>query len=186
MTWLQMQQEGCAQELRSPTELYEQPTNTYVASFIGSPPMNDFEGRIEGDRILLPADGTTLAKNSAFQQALARAPAPEIMLGIRPEHIVFSEKPAGVEAFSIAGTVDTVEPLGHTTLVRAKTSSERVLNVLLEGKVRLHEGQAVHATFPANCVLFVRPQKRAVAARYHPVANADRSVLPCCLNQFQQ
>ena len=155
--------DGRIQQVGSPTELYEQPTNTYVASFIGSPPMNFFEGRIEGGRILLPADGTTLAKNSAFQQALARAPAPEITLGIRPEHIVFSEKPAGVEAFSIAGAVDTVEPLGHTTLVRAKTSSERILNVLLEGKVRLHEGQAVHATFPANCVyLFDRKSEQSL------------------------
>ena len=155
--------DGRIQQVGSPTELYEQPTNTYVASFIGSPPMNFFEGRIEGDRILLPADGTTLAKNSQFQQALARAPAPEITLGIRPEHIVFSEKPAGVEAFSIAGTVDTVEPLGHTTLVRAKTSSESILNVLLEGKVRLHEGQAVHATFPANCVyLFDRKSEQSL------------------------
>jgi multiple sugar transport system ATP-binding protein len=154
---------GRIQQVGSPTELYEQPTNTYVASFIGSPPMNFFEGRIEGGRILLPADGTTLAKNSAFQQALARAPAPEITLGIRPEHIVFSEKPAGVEAFSIAGAVDTVEPLGHTTLVRAKTSSERILNVLLEGKVRLQEGQAVHATFPANCVyLFDRKSEQSL------------------------
>jgi multiple sugar transport system ATP-binding protein len=154
---------GRIQQVGSPTELYEQPKNTYVASFIGSPPMNFLEARIDGDRILLLSEETTLAENSAIRQALARAPAPEVSLGIRPEHIVFSEKPAGADAFSIAGAVDTVEPLGHTTLVRAKMPSQRVLNVLLEGKVRLHEGQAVHAIFPANRVyLFDRKTEQSL------------------------
>jgi multiple sugar transport system ATP-binding protein len=154
---------GKIQQIGSPTELYEQPRNTYVASFIGSPPMNFLEGRIDGDSILLPAEGTTLGENGVIRQALVSAPAPEITLGIRPEHIVLSEEPAKAEAFSIAGSIDTVEPLGHTTLVRAKTASERVLNVLLEGKVRLEEGQAVHATFPADRVyLFDRKSEQSI------------------------
>ena len=143
---------GRIQQVGSPTELYEQPANTYVASFIGSPPMNFLDARIDGGRILLLGDQATQGETGAFQQALARASAPEITLGVRPEHIVFSDKPTGADTFSVAGSVDTVEPLGHTTLVRAKMASERVLNVLLEGKVRLEEGQAVHATFPADRV----------------------------------
>ena len=155
--------DGRIQQVGSPTELYEQPKNTYVASFIGSPPMNFLEGRIDGDRILLPAEKATPGENGAIRQALAGAPAPEITLGIRPEHILLSDEPATADAFSISGAVDTVEPLGHTTLVRAKTASERVLNVLLAGKVRLHEGQAVHATFPADRVyLFDRKSEQSL------------------------
>lgn len=155
--------DGKIQQVGSPTELYEQPKNIYVASFIGSPPMNFLEGRIDGDRILVPAEKTTFAKNGAFRHALARASAPEITLGIRPEHIMFSDRPAGADAMSIAGAVDTVEPLGHTTLVRAKMASERVLNVLLEGKVRLKEGQAVHATFSSDRVyLFDRKSEQSL------------------------
>ena len=155
--------DGRIQQVGSPTELYKQPKNTYVASFIGSPPMNFLEGRIDGDRILLPAEKAVLGENGAIRRALVGAAAPEIMLGIRPEHIVLSDEPARADAFSIAGAVDTVEPLGHTTLVRAKTASERVLNVLLEGKVRLQEGQAVHATFPADRVyLFDRKSEQSL------------------------
>ena len=63
----------------------------------------------------------------------------------------------------MAGAVDTVEPLGHTTLVRAKMASDRRLNVLIAGKVRLAEGQAVHATFPANRVyLFDRKSEQSL------------------------
>src|SRR5271166_121343 len=101
--------------------------------------------------------------NGAVRQALARASAPEITVGIRPEHIVFSDKPAGADAFSIAGAVDTVEPLGHTTLVRAKMASGRRLNVLLARKVRLEEGQAVHAIFaPDRVYLFDRKSEQSL------------------------
>src|SRR5208283_1473693 len=155
--------DGRIQQVGSPTALYEEPKNTYVASFIGSPPMNFLDGRVEGDRIVLPAEQATLALNGAFRQALARASAPEITVGIRPEHIVFGDIPAGINAFSVAGAVDTVEPLGHTTLVRAKMASSRRLNVLLADKVRLQEGQAVHAIFPANRVyLFDRKSDQSL------------------------
>ena len=153
--------DGRIQQIGSPTELYEEPKNTYVASFIGSPPMNFLEGRVEGDRIVLPAEQTTLALNGAMRQALGHAS--EIMVGIRPEHIVFSDRPAGTDMFSVAGAVDTVEPLGHTTLVRAKMASGQRLNVLLAVKVRLAEGQTVHAAFPPNRIyLFDRKSEQSL------------------------
>ena len=155
--------EGRIQQVGSPTDLYERPDNAYVASFIGSPPMNFLAGRFEGDRIVLPAEQTTLSIDGGARQAVGRASTPEITVGVRPEHIVFSDGPAGAGAFSIAGTVDTIEPLGHTTLVRAKMASERRLNVLLAGKVRLREGQTVHAIFAPNRVyLFDRRSERSL------------------------
>jgi len=142
--------EGRIQQIGSPTELYERPANVYVATFIGSPPMNILKGRVEGDHIVLPDEKTTLRMTAGARQALARARSLEIKVGVRPEHIVFSEKPAGPGAFSIAGAVDTVEPLGHTTLVRAKMASGLRLNVLLAEKVRLEEGQTVRAAVPPD------------------------------------
>ncbi len=67
--------DGRIQQIGSPTELYEQPKNAYVASFIGSPPMNFLQGRVEGDRIVLPAEQATLAMNGGLRQALAVAAA---------------------------------------------------------------------------------------------------------------
>jgi multiple sugar transport system ATP-binding protein len=154
---------GRIQQVGTPTELYEQPTNAYVASFIGSPPMNLLPGRVEGDRVVLSAEKTTLSLNGGAREALARADGGEITMGVRPEHILFSDRPAEGGLLSIAGAVDTVEPLGHTTLVRAKMASDRRLNVLLAGKVRLQEGEAVYATFPPNRVyLFDRKSERAL------------------------
>ncbi len=154
---------GRIQQIGSPTELYEQPTNTYVGGFIGSPPMNFLEGRVEGDRIVLPAEKTTLTLAGAARAALVHASAPEVIVGVRPEHIVFSERPADGGSFSISGAVDTVEPLGHTTLVRAKMASGHRLSALHAGKVRLREGESVFATFsPGHLYLFDRKSEQAL------------------------
>jgi multiple sugar transport system ATP-binding protein len=154
---------GRIQQVGSPTELYEQPQNIYVASFIGSPPMNFLQGNAQGDSIVLTAEGTTLSLSGASRVALAQASSEEITVGVRPEHIVLSDRPAEAGKFSIVGTVDTVEPLGHTTLVRAKMRSEQRLNALLTNKVRLSEGATVHATFgPDQLYLFDRKSERAL------------------------
>jgi multiple sugar transport system ATP-binding protein len=154
---------GRVQQIGSPTELYEQPQNAYVASFIGSPPMNFFNGRVKDGGVVLPDEKTTLAFASDARAALARADGGEITVGVRPEHIVFSDRPAEGGLLGIAGAVDTVEPLGHTTLVRAKMASGKRLSALVAGKAPLQEGEAIYATFPPDRVyLFDRKSEQAL------------------------
>jgi multiple sugar transport system ATP-binding protein len=154
---------GRIQQVGSPTELYDQPDNAYVASFIGSPPMNFLHGRVEGDGVALADERTTLTFNGAACAALARASEGEVTIGVRPEHIVFSDRPPDGGLLSIAGIVDTVEPLGHTTLVRAKMASGRRLSALIAGKARVSEGESVYATFAPNRIyLFDRKSERAL------------------------
>ena len=154
---------GRIQQVGSPTELYEQPQNAYVASFIGSPPMNFLHGRVTGDDIVLADERTTLTVDGGARAALSRASDREITIGVRPEHIVFSDRPATGSILSIAGAVDTVEPLGHTTLVRAKLASGKRLSVLVADKVRLQEGEAVFATFaPDRLYLFDTKSEQAL------------------------
>ena len=78
---------GRIQQVGSPTELYDQPQNAYVASFIGSPPMNFLHGRVEGDGVALTEERTALTFNGAARAALARAEGGEVTIGVRPEHI---------------------------------------------------------------------------------------------------
>jgi ABC-type sugar transport system ATPase subunit len=74
-----------------------------------------------------------------------------------------SDKPTGKGALSIAGSVDTVEPLGHTMLVRAKMASGKRLNVPLASKASLEVGQPVHAIFTPNRVyLFDRKSEHSL------------------------
>ncbi|MFY9636473.1 MAG: ABC transporter ATP-binding protein [Cellulosimicrobium cellulans] len=98
---------GIVQQHATPQEIYARPANTYVARFIGSPPMNLMTASV--------TDG---------QPALGglRLPAPEgirlqggtVTLGLRPEHLAVS---ADVDGPGLAGTVRRVEDLGADTLI---------------------------------------------------------------------
>src|SRR3990167_3801244 len=76
---------GVVQQLGTPDEIYNRPANTYVASFIGSPTMN-----------LVPGHNSNVQGVNGFQIAYTQLPltAPqggEVLLGVRPEHVVLDD-----------------------------------------------------------------------------------------------
>jgi len=88
-------QHGVLQQIAPPQELYRRPANLFVAGFIGSPPMNLIDARLErgedgsagpqvvfgGQRLGIPAQVT--AERPALDRYLGR----DIVLGVRPEHL---------------------------------------------------------------------------------------------------
>jgi multiple sugar transport system ATP-binding protein len=74
---------GVLQQLASPRELYEQPTNLFVAGFIGSPPMNFMPATVDGNRVKLPF-GTFQLPAGKAERVAGRG---LLLAGIRPEHI---------------------------------------------------------------------------------------------------
>jgi sn-glycerol 3-phosphate transport system ATP-binding protein len=93
---------GRMEQIGTPEEVYHRPETTFVAGFIGSPPMNLLEGQADGTRFTV--GGTTLA----LPAAAARSGA--LLLGVRPEH-------ADPAAAGWSLTVDVVEMLGAERLV---------------------------------------------------------------------
>ncbi|MEA2435823.1 MAG: multiple sugar transport system ATP-binding protein [Thermoleophilaceae bacterium] len=90
---------GVLQQVDTPQELYDNPTNLFVAGFIGSPAMNFVPATVEGDFVKLPMVDAPL--DSATREALSSAGS--LIAGIRPEH------------FEDAGLVgDDKKPLGRT------------------------------------------------------------------------
>jgi multiple sugar transport system ATP-binding protein len=84
--------QGVLQQIASPQEMYRSPANLFVAGFIGSPPMNLIDARLErgpdgpqvvfgGHRLGIPAQVT--ADRPGLERYLGR----DIVLGIRPEHL---------------------------------------------------------------------------------------------------
>lgn len=76
--------DGYVQQVGSPKEIYETPANTFVAEFMGSPPMNIMEADIKDGRLVL-ADGQSIpvpAEAPASVAALSK-----VMVGIRPEDL---------------------------------------------------------------------------------------------------
>ena len=142
-------QHGLIQQVGTPTELYEQPANCFVAGFIGSPSMNLLEGRASGEGILLTGENTMLPVSESARRTLAKMASPELRLGIRPEHITLSDRPAS-DGASLPATIEMVEPLGYTMLIHARLASEHRVNVLMNGRVRLAMGDSVYANFASD------------------------------------
>jgi multiple sugar transport system ATP-binding protein len=102
-------QGGLLQQIAAPQELYRRPANLFVASFIGSPPMNLIDARLErgGDgaagpqvvfgehRLGVPADAA--AQRPGLERYIGR----DVVVGIRPEHLADAALVRDADAFSV-------------------------------------------------------------------------------------
>ena len=101
---------GHVQQIGVPIELYERPANTFVATFIGLPPMNMFEGKIEKDNFV--SDLFKYPLNAKQKEVLKDYEGQEVILGVRPENIT-RDGPVKL-------LVTNNENLGMNTLVHGK------------------------------------------------------------------
>ncbi|HKO67048.1 MAG TPA: sn-glycerol-3-phosphate ABC transporter ATP-binding protein UgpC, partial [Burkholderiaceae bacterium] len=74
---------GRAEQIGTPDDVYSRPATTFVASFIGSPPMNLFKGTVARDGTTFDARETKIALPEVAVSLAGR----ELILGIRPEHM---------------------------------------------------------------------------------------------------
>lgn len=129
--------DGDVQQVGTPLDLYEKPVNTFVATFIGSPEMNLFEGTLAGGTCapILAVDGggeiqlpnSVLASLNTGQR---------LTLGIRAEHLVPGEKGIEVE-------FRDSEMLGNATHLFANLGGRLVTSVC-PGSFRAQAGQILH------------------------------------------
>ena len=101
---------GRLQQVGPPQEVYDRPANLFVAEFIGSPAMNFLAAEPADDGTLKSADASIALTDA--QASAVRANTGDIVVGIRPEHLVPLEGEGGSFAATFAGTVDLVESLG--------------------------------------------------------------------------
>lgn len=108
---------GYVQQIGSPLKLYDDPINRFVASFIGSPPMNLFPVKSESKEggIFLTAEGVSIKVTGTLAEAISGRVGEEFHAGIRPEDLVPEESPSSEN--SIKATITVIEPLGAETHV---------------------------------------------------------------------
>src|SRR5574341_30661 len=114
---------GNVEQIGSPLDLYDNPTNLFVAGFIGSPAMNFLRGKLarSGAQRLV-----TLADGSQFPvPGVALGDGHAVTVGVRPEHLTIGEDGVPVE-------VVVVEPTGADTQVYCKLSGGQLTVVSRE------------------------------------------------------
>jgi len=105
---------GVVQQVETPEQLYRNPVNTFVAGFIGSPAMNFFHGRLDGERLQLGSH--TVELPAEVTRRLTRQGG-EVTVGVRPEDLVLSTNGGP----SIPATVEISERLGPEVIVHLRS-----------------------------------------------------------------
>jgi ABC-type sugar transport system ATPase subunit len=115
---------GIIQQVGSPSEIYNYPTNLFVAGFIGTPSMNFVQCTLQrrGDEVRLKNTNFTLTLANRYKEYVDELPeGTELIFGVRPEHIrIFAENTPD----TVAVEVDVVEPQGTEYIVGLKLGEE--------------------------------------------------------------
>lgn len=136
-------EKGCIQQVGTPTEIYDQPANIFVAGFIGNPSMNLIAGDLK--------DGTFSAPHVKVS-GLKGADGP-VTLGFRAEDSQVQSAAAG-NSVQIEAPVYSIELLGDASMVTVRIDNSLV-SVRAEKTFRTEIGSSVAISLPAaNCHLF--------------------------------
>ena len=151
--------DGFIQQIGTPQEVFDHPANLFVAGFIGTPQMNFFDARLQknGDEYSVNVCGTTISLPAEKQAALKakNTPAKDIVLGIRPDHIVLCPE---TESHAISATVDVTELMGSTIHMHVNIGGKDAIVILPTidltnaQKTNIGYGSKISITFGGNVV----------------------------------
>ncbi|MEM0095759.1 MAG: ABC transporter ATP-binding protein [Candidatus Bathyarchaeia archaeon] len=133
---------GKLQQIGTPDEVYNKPANKFVANFIGSPTMNFIDCSLaeKNGHIILDAGDFTLDVTRFGEILKKETCGPEVIMGIRPEHIQVSREPV---KNAIKGKVALVEPLGTETILTMRVGGKEIKTLLL-GTYRASIGEELY------------------------------------------
>lgn len=146
--------DGELQQVGTPHEVFNQPANVWVATFVGDPPMNILGGQLvsENGAMLVKSPHFTLEVPRANVASLSAASLQDgmVQVGVRPEALSLSSTRDDVH--SIAGTIYAVQPLGDVEIVDVRVGSDRIL-------VRTELGTIANESMDAPVYLAYRAEK---------------------------
>ncbi|WP_028957510.1 ABC transporter ATP-binding protein [Sulfitobacter sp. 20_GPM-1509m] len=145
--------DGRVEQIGSPLDLYDNPRNTFVASFIGSPSMNFVHGKVasaDGDKVFVSDGGLKLPLPRTTAQD-----GQDVTYGIRPEHIQ-------IGAEGIPMDVVVVEPTGSETQIFAKSGKD-LIDALVKDRINARPGaQLGYVINPDDVHLFDRKSEQRI------------------------
>lgn len=154
--------DGEVQQIGTPQEVFNNPVNTFVAGFIGTPQMNMFDGKlIKGadGRYAVRVGDATVVMSDDKQKNLADRDTKEqdVIVGVRPEHITLDEK----EGAMVKGTVDVSEMMGSSIHLHINADGKDcivIVPTLDLGEKDLSAGAEVRFTFAPNAIHVFDPE----------------------------
>ncbi|MGH3586839.1 MAG: ABC transporter ATP-binding protein, partial [Pseudonocardia sp.] len=146
--------DGLVQQCASPEEIYARPANLFVASFMGSPPMNFLSGEVhrEDGQLLFRHESVTVALPDHAGEAVEGLSGREAVLGVRPEDVQVSDReghPARIFVAELLGADVLVTVSLGDTLVKARVPAPYDAAVNADVSVVI-DPEKVHLFDPAD------------------------------------
>jgi multiple sugar transport system ATP-binding protein len=148
-TRIAVMSEGLLQQVGTPQSLYDQPANSFVAGFIGSPAMNFTEVTVEGggESSRLSGPGGWSLNLPPRLRSAAGAAGRKLVAGFRPEHLELGS--AEGETATIPGRADVVEYLGNEELLHVSALGQDVV-AIVESDHRVRPGDTLNLLLPLS------------------------------------
>lgn len=159
-TRIVVMKDGYIQQVGAPKDIYDFPVNKFVAGFIGTPPMNFIEGKIDDKGHFVVGDhklGITRFKIPAAKYKLLEEKGyvdKTIIMGIRPEDI--HDENVVIETYKEAKAkfkVDVAELLGAETLVYVQIHTQPIV-ARISARADIHSNDEIELAFDMNKVHF--------------------------------
>jgi len=147
---------GHIQQVADPLSLYDQPLNQYVAAFIGSPPMNFFNGVLEqaagGGINFTDGSGITVPIVPEMAKKVSGHVGKPVMMGIRPEMIADADSGRRwTNATIVKAKIEVIEALGDLKVVHFSSAKNTFIGKL-EAHVPAHSGHEATLAFNSSKV----------------------------------
>jgi len=121
--------DGLIQQVADPITLYDKPANRFVAGFIGTPPMNFFDGTVAADGGLRFVEPTfSLPLPEAWKTVVGPYVGRKMVFGIRPEDVGSAAADRSADAPRFKAKVDVIEPMGSESYVYLSTGSNTFIS----------------------------------------------------------
>ena len=140
--------DGFIQQIGTPQEVFDHPSNLFVAGFIGTPQMNFFDARLalKDGEYYVEIDDISVKLSEEKQKRLREkgVKEQEVTLGVRPEHMNIADK-------GIKGRIDVTELMGSSChLHMTIKDKDAIVIVPREGNIENHMGQEIYLDFSGN------------------------------------
>ena len=144
--------DGIVQQIGEPQAVYDQPVNLFVAKFLGTPPINVFDGEIKDGKLYIGESAVLDAKDISDRK---------VLVGIRPEGFIPDKDGAltcalsGVEIMGRDISIVSTNPLSHNSAIRAIVSTD--------GALALDTASVSFSLKPAKVFVFDKETEERIA-----------------------
>jgi len=161
---IMVQKDGVIEQIGTPDELYNHPSNLFVAGFIGSPEMNFIDCTLvkEKKELFLDAKEFKISLPANMTSEIESYIDSEIVMGIRPEDIHENKSAEGnTQKDTIRMTLDLIEPVGPYLLLHLKAGQIPLTATVKETKVKAGQ-EIIMEMEPDKIHLFDKKTKKAI------------------------